>query len=198
MKSVIVLSRNTFFVFLANLMNESMSVESVNRFFWSKLKEEKQSKVFFAFCRASDLTTHNSAETSELSTMEQTGTTVSLDTSDWRSINVSFQLEDDVFLPSGWERFEGKPSVVLQPEWSRLCLLDEQGVYYWQKRTGTVTRERPELTLDSPSSTLSSSSSTDICFETNALLYKSESNASIKVIDSFLAFEWLDQLSFVA
>ena len=45
--------------------------------------------------------------------MEQTGTTVSLGTCDWRSMNVFFQLDDDVFLPSGWERFEGKSFVGL-------------------------------------------------------------------------------------
>ncbi len=63
--------------------------------------------------------------------------------------------------------------------------LDEQGVYYWHKRTGTVTRERPELIIDSPSSTLSSSSSNDLCFESNSLLYQSESNLSIKVFIYF-------------
>ncbi|CAF4298263.1 unnamed protein product, partial [Rotaria magnacalcarata] len=47
----------------------------------------------------------------------------------------------------------------------------------------TVTRERPELIINSPSSTLSSSSSNDAYFETNSLLYKSESNSSIKVTD---------------
>ncbi|CAF4223580.1 unnamed protein product, partial [Rotaria sp. Silwood2] len=72
-------------------------------------------------------------------------------------------ITDDTNLPLGWERFE-----------------DEEGVYYWHKRTGTVTRERPELIIDSPSSTLSSSSSNDTCFESNSLLYKSESNPSIK------------------
>ena len=63
-----------------------------------------------------------------------------------------------------------------------MFLLDDEGVYYWHKRTGTVTRERPELIIDSPSSTLSTSSSlNDACFESNSLLYKSESNSSIKV-----------------
>ncbi|CAF0810219.1 unnamed protein product [Rotaria sordida] len=73
---------------------------------------------------------------------------------------------DDTNLPSGWERFE-----------------DEEGVYYWHKRTGTVTRERPDLIIDSPSSTLSSSSSNDTCFGSNSLLYRSESNTSIKTSD---------------
>jgi hypothetical protein len=62
-------------------------------------------------------------------------------------------------------------------------VLDDEGVYYWHKRTGTVTRERPELIIDSPSSTLSSSSSNETCFEPNLLLCKSESNPSIKVIE---------------
>ncbi|CAF2518022.1 unnamed protein product [Rotaria sp. Silwood2] len=75
-------------------------------------------------------------------------------------------ITDDTNLPLGWERFE-----------------DEEGVYYWHKRTGTVTRERPELIIDSPSSTLSSSSSNDTCFESNSLLYKSESNPSIKTTE---------------
>ncbi|CAF4896605.1 unnamed protein product, partial [Rotaria magnacalcarata] len=78
-------------------------------------------------------------------------------------ININTQriieTTDDSNLPSGWERFE-----------------DEESVYYWHKRTGTVTRERPELIINSPSSTLSSSSSNDAYFETNSLLYKSESN----------------------
>ncbi|CAF1039418.1 unnamed protein product [Rotaria magnacalcarata] len=85
-------------------------------------------------------------------------------------ININTQriieTTDDSNLPSGWERFE-----------------DEESVYYWHKRTGTVTRERPELIINSPSSTLSSSSSNDAYFETNSLLYKSESNSSIKVTD---------------
>lgn len=59
--------------------------------------------------------------------------------------------------------------------------LDEQGVYYWHKRTGTVTRDRPESIINSPSLTLSTSSSNDTCFETNSLLYKSESDFSIRV-----------------
>ncbi|CAF3211947.1 unnamed protein product [Rotaria socialis] len=85
------------------------------------------------------------------------------------NINTQRTIEttDDSNLPSGWERFE-----------------DEESVYYWHKRTGTVTRERPELIIDSPSSTLSSSSSSnDACFETNSLLYKSESHSSIKATD---------------
>jgi amyloid beta (A4) precursor protein-binding family B protein 2 (Fe65-like) len=81
-------------------------------------------------------------------------------------INMEQTTADDTNLPSGWERFE-----------------DEEGVYYWHKRTGTVTRERPELINDSPSSTLSSSSSNDICFESNSFLSKTESNPSIKVLD---------------
>ena len=64
----------------------------------------------------------------------------------------------------------------------KFVYLDEEGVYYWHKRTGTVTRERPELIIDSPSSTLSTSSSNDICFETNSLLSNSESSPSIKVL----------------
>lgn len=60
---------------------------------------------------------------------------------------------------------------------------DDEGVYYWHKRTGTVTRERPDpdIIIDSPSSTLSSSSSNDFCFESNSFVSKSESNSSIKV-----------------
>ncbi|CAF1420081.1 unnamed protein product, partial [Adineta steineri] len=68
---------------------------------------------------------------------------------------------DDTSLPSGWERFE-----------------DEEGVYYWHKRTGTVTRAHPEIIIDSPSSTLSLSSSSslnDTCYESNLLLNKSDS-----------------------
>ncbi|CAF0963806.1 unnamed protein product [Adineta steineri] len=74
---------------------------------------------------------------------------------------------DDMNLPLGWERFE-----------------DEQGVYYWHKRTGTVTRDRPESITTSPSLTLSSSSSNDICFEINSLLYRSESEISIQTLDN--------------
>ncbi|CAF4450400.1 unnamed protein product, partial [Adineta steineri] len=73
---------------------------------------------------------------------------------------------DDMNLPLGWERFE-----------------DEQGVYYWHKRTGTVTRDRPESITTSPSLTLSSSSN-DICFEINSLLYRSESEISIQTLDN--------------
>lgn len=77
-------------------------------------------------------------------------------------------IDDDLNLPSGWERFD-----------------DEQGVYYWHKQTGTVTRDRPESMVNSPSLTLSScSSSNDICFENNSLLYKSESDNSIRTSDS--------------
>jgi hypothetical protein len=60
-------------------------------------------------------------------------------------------------------------------------LLDEQGIYYWHKRTGTVTRDRPESIINSPSLTLSPSPSSDTCFETNSLLYRSESDISIQV-----------------
>ena len=75
---------------------------------------------------------------------------------------------------------------------------DEQGVYYWHKRTGTVTRERPALILDSPTSTLSSSSSNEICFETNALLYKSDSTNSIKVehVRNRIGFERKEEIFF--
>ncbi len=59
--------------------------------------------------------------------------------------------------------------------------LDEQGIYYWHKHTGTVTRDRPASIINSPSLTLSSSSSIDTCFENNSLLYKSESDNSIRV-----------------
>ena len=59
--------------------------------------------------------------------------------------------------------------------------LDEQGVYYWHKHTGTVTRDRPESIISSPSCTLSTSSSNETCFEINSLLYKSESDNSIRV-----------------
>ncbi|CAF1132289.1 unnamed protein product [Adineta ricciae] len=85
------------------------------------------------------------------------------------NIEQSAMTTEDTILPSGWERFE-----------------DEQGVYYWHKRTGTVTRERPDLTVDSPSSTLSSSSSSslnDACFDSNSLLDKSDSSPSIKATD---------------
>ncbi|CAF3734070.1 unnamed protein product [Adineta steineri] len=77
---------------------------------------------------------------------------------------------DDTSLPSGWERFE-----------------DEEGVYYWHKRTGTVTRAHPEIIIDSPSSTLSLSSSSslnDTCYESNLLLNKSDSDSSFKTMDT--------------
>lgn len=61
--------------------------------------------------------------------------------------------------------------------------LDDEGVYYWHRQTGTVTRERPDVIIDSPSSTLSSSSSNDFCFESSSFLFKSESNPSIKVLN---------------
>ncbi|CAF4770222.1 unnamed protein product, partial [Rotaria socialis] len=70
-------------------------------------------------------------------------------------------MDEEINLPLGWERFE-----------------DEQGIYYWHKITGTVTRDRPESMINSPSLTLSSSSN-DTCFEINALLNKSESDISI-------------------
>ena len=60
-----------------------------------------------------------------------------------------------------------------------IIALDEQGVYYWHKRTGTVTRNRPESMINSPTMTPSSSNETD--FETNSLLYKSDSDNSIRV-----------------
>ena len=59
-------------------------------------------------------------------------------------------------------------------------ILDEQGDYYWHKRTGTVTRTRPETIISSPSLTLSSSSA-ESSFELNSLLYKSDSDNSIRV-----------------
>ncbi|CAF4204606.1 unnamed protein product, partial [Adineta steineri] len=77
---------------------------------------------------------------------------------------------DDTSLPSGWERFE-----------------DEEGVYYWHKRTGTVTRAHPEIIIDSPSSTLSLSSSSslnDTCYESNLLLNQSDSDLSFKTMDT--------------
>ncbi|CAF1413928.1 unnamed protein product [Adineta steineri] len=77
---------------------------------------------------------------------------------------------DDTSLPAGWERFE-----------------DEEGVYYWHKRTGTVTRAHPEIIIDSPSSTLSLSSSSslnDTCYESNLLLNKSDSDLSFKTMDT--------------
>ncbi|CAF1644431.1 unnamed protein product [Adineta ricciae] len=74
---------------------------------------------------------------------------------------------DDINLPPGWERFE-----------------DEQGVYYWHKRTGTVTRDRPEPLTTSPSMTLSPSPSIDTCYEINSLLYRSESDMSIQTLDN--------------
>ncbi|CAF1340413.1 unnamed protein product [Adineta ricciae] len=95
--------------------------------------------------------------------------TVSTDSGIQMNIEQSAMTTEDTILPSGWERFE-----------------DEQGVYYWHKRTGTVTRERPDLTVDSPSSTLSSSSSSslnDACFDSNSLLDKSDSSPSIKATD---------------
>lgn len=83
-------------------------------------------------------------------------------------INMEQTNINDMHLPTGWERFE-----------------DDEGVYYWHKRTGTVTRERPDpdIIIDSPSSTLSSSSSNDFCFESNSFVSKSESNSSIKTND---------------
>ncbi|CAF4554057.1 unnamed protein product, partial [Didymodactylos carnosus] len=74
--------------------------------------------------------------------------------------------EQSVVLPTGWERFE-----------------DEEGVYYWQKRTGLVTRIPPcdIITPSSSTPTLSSSSSNEACYETGSLLYKSASNSSLKV-----------------
>ncbi|CAF1067661.1 unnamed protein product [Adineta ricciae] len=95
--------------------------------------------------------------------------TVSTDSGIQMNIEQLAMTTEDAILPSGWERFE-----------------DEQGVYYWHKRTGTVTRERPDLTVDSPSSTLSSSSSSslnDACFDSNSLLDKSDSSPSIKATD---------------
>lgn len=73
------------------------------------------------------------------------------------------QVDEDFPLPNGWEKFN-----------------DEQGVYFWHKRTGTVTRDRPALILDSPTSTISSSSSMENCFESNSLLYNSDSIMSIE------------------
>jgi hypothetical protein len=93
---------------------------------------------------------------------------------------------DDINLPEGWERFEGKHLIIVQHFSNReISFLDEQGVYYWHKRTGTVTRDRPDSIINSPSLTLSSSSSNETCFEINSLLYKSESDYSIQVNDDF-------------
>ena len=67
-------------------------------------------------------------------------------------------------------------------DYDAMIFSDEQGVYYWHKGTGTVTRDRPESIVDSPSLTLStSSSSNETSFESNSLLYKSESDTSIRV-----------------
>lgn len=73
--------------------------------------------------------------------------------------------DDQRGLPDGWEHFQ-----------------DEQGDYYWHKRTGTVTRTRPETIISSPSLTLSSSSA-ESSFELNSLLYKSDSDNSIRTVD---------------
>ncbi|CAF2921295.1 unnamed protein product [Rotaria sp. Silwood2] len=82
------------------------------------------------------------------------------------SIERTITMDDDISLPLGWECFE-----------------DEQGVYYWHKLTGTVTRDRPQSMINSPSLTLSSSSN-DTCFEMNSLLNKSESDNSIRTLDN--------------
>ena len=79
----------------------------------------------------------------------------------------STMSDEENHLPSGWEQFEGKKTSMKRTKNRVFPRSDDQGVYFWHKRTGTVTRDRPELFLDSPSSTLSSSSSNDICFETN-------------------------------
>ncbi|CAF2089263.1 unnamed protein product [Rotaria magnacalcarata] len=81
------------------------------------------------------------------------------------SIERTIIMDEEINLPLGWERFE-----------------DEQGVYYWHKLTGTVTRDRPESMINSPSLTLSSSSN-DTCFEMNALLNKSESDISFSTLE---------------
>ena len=92
-------------------------------------------------------------------------------------------MNDDLNLPTGWEHFKGKNQVlhkVLKKE--NTLILDEQGIYYWHKLTGTVTRNRPESIMTPASLTLLSSPSTDMCFEINSLMYKSVSDISIQVI----------------